>query len=140
MPSVERIKKLAVKYREIILYLAVGGFTTLISFGMYFVFAGGLGLSPQAASAWADAMAIAVAYPLNKVYVFQKKRPTRSAVVAESAGFFASRAAFLVLSAYLMHLTVSVWQLNEPLSRAGVTALVVALNYIVSKFIVFRKK
>lgn len=136
---VEKLRSLYEKHREIIAYLFIGGVTTVISFSLYFLFARVFLWTPAASSAASDGVAIAVAYVANKRYVFRSVRSSREALAAEAAGFFITRIAFLALSSYLMYLTVDLWAWPDVPSRAGVTLLVIALNYIASKFFIFKK-
>lgn len=133
------IRALLQKHGEILRYLVIGATTSLVAYGMYFVFSWGLQMTPANSSIWSDVVAIAVAYPLNKYYVFRKKAGDKRALLQESAMFFASRLIFLALSAYLMHVTVEVLVWPEIIARAGVMALVIVLNYIASRFFIFKK-
>ena len=54
--------------------------------------------------------------------------------------FFISRLFTLFIDMLGMHITVSVFNLNDKIMKIIVQIIVVILNYVISKFLVFRRK
>ncbi len=79
----ERIKALFIKYREIIVYLIVGGMTTVVAFAAKFlwnfIFYAGTSyptsLQNTILSIVEWVAGVAFAYPTNRKWVFQSKNP-----------------------------------------------------------------
>ena len=141
---VEKIKALLIKYREIIVYLIVGGLTTVISWGAKFLFniifyagtAHPTSVQNFILSVVNWVAGVAAAYPMNRRWVFQSKNPH---ILAEASGFVASRVATLLLDIVVMQILV---RLGMNLYAATVISavLVIVGNYVFSKLFVFRKK
>ena len=78
------------------------------------------------------------AYPLNRKWVFKSKNPH---ILKEFTGFASSRFSTWVLDVFIMWLTVNVFHWNYWISKIFISSvLVMIVNYIFSKFLVFRKK
>ena len=141
---VEKIKALCVKYREIIVYIIVGGLTTLVSwavkFAWNFLFYGGTAypteLQAMILSIVENVAGILFAYPMNRRFVFLSKDPE---VFKEFLKFSLSRVSTLLLSLGLNVLLT--WMgVNIYVTTIIAAVVVVIMNYVLSKLLVFRKK
>ena len=141
---VEKIKALLIKYREIIVYLIVGGLTTVISWGAKFLFniifyagtAHPTSVQNFILSVVNWVAGVAAAYPMNRRWVFQSKNPH---ILAEASGFVASRVATLLLDIVVMQILVRLG-MNFYVATVISAILVIIGNYVFSKLFVFRKK
>ena len=136
------IKDLWNRYREIISYLIVGGLTTVVSLGVYY----GLVLTVldprnpiqlQAANILSWICAVTFAYFTNRSFVFQSKN---SSMLTEAAGFFASRVSTLLMDMAIMFVTVTLMGMSDKIAKLIVQVVVTIMNYVLSKFLVFRNK
>ena len=142
---IEKIKALCVKHREILVYLIVGGLTTVVSWGAKFlwnlVFYGGISdpsaLQNTILSVVENAAGIAFAYPTNRKWVFQSKNPN---ILAEAGSFVGSRLITMLLGWLLNLLFTNVLGVPMMISTIVSSVFVVVGNYIISKLLVFRKK
>lgn len=129
------------KYKEIINYLIVGVLTTVVSLGVYY----GCVLtflnpdSPvqlQAANIISWIAAVTFAYFTNRKYVFDSKNQNK---VREAAAFYGSRITTLLMDMGCMFVMVTVMGLNDKIAKLAVQVIVTVANYVLSKFLVFRK-
>ena len=142
---IEKIKALFVKYREIIVYVIVGGMTTVVSWGCKFLFGAifypGVTVPSVAQntvlSIVENVSGILFAYYPNRRWVFQSKDPH---ILKEFSGFVGSRLGTWGLSYVLNLLLVNVLHMDYRISTVIVGVAVVIGNYVISKFLVFRKK
>lgn len=142
---IEKIKALLVKYREIIVYVIVGGMTTVVSWGCKFLFGAifypGVTVPSVAQntvlSIVENVSGILFAYYPNRRWVFQSKDPD---ILKEFSGFVGSRLGTWGLSYVLNLLLVNVLHLDYRIATVIVGVAVVIGNYVISKFLVFRKK
>ena len=142
---IEKIKALLVKYREIIVYVIVGGMTTVVSWGCKFLFGAifypGVTVPTVAQntvlSVVENVSGILFAYYPNRRWVFQSKDPD---ILKEFSGFVGSRLGTWGLSYVLNLLLVNVLHLDYRIATVIVGVAVVIGNYVISKFLVFRKK
>ena len=133
------------KHRELLVYLVVGGLTTLVSWAAKFLwnFAFYAGTaSPTAAqntvlSVVENAAGIAFAYPTNRKWVFRSRNPR---ILAEAGRFVGSRLATMLLGWLLNLLLVNVLGVSVYLSTVAAAIVVIVGNYVISKLLVFRKK
>ena len=141
----ERIKELCIKHREILVYIIVGGLTTVVAWGCKFlwnaVFYAGTALPTVAQntvlSVVENVSGIAFAYPTNRKWVFQSKNPN---ILSELISFVGSRLATWILGWLLNMLLVNVLHVSVFVSTIVVGIVVIIGNYVFSKLLVFRKK
>ena len=140
----EKIKELWKKYEEIIVYLIVGGMTTVFSwFWMFFVniVIFGNPLYPTKAQNLVLSVVnwtagVIFAYPTNRKFVFKSKNPN---IIQEAGKFVASRVSTLVLEIVVRQ--VFGWLgINVYVTIIVAAVLVIIGNYVFSKLLVFRKK
>ena len=141
----DKIKELCVKHREILVYIIVGGLTTVVAWGCKFlwnaVFYAGTALPTvtqnTVLSVVENVSGIAFAYPTNRKWVFQSKNPN---ILSELLSFVGSRAATWILGWLLNMLLVNVLNVSVFVSTVVVGIVVIIGNYVFSKLLVFRKK
>ena len=140
---VEKIKELWKKYEEIIVYLIVGGMTTVFSwFWMFFVniVIFGNPLYPTKAQNLVLSVVnwtagVIFAYPTNRKFVFKSKNPN---IIQEAGKFVASRVSTLILEIVVRQ--VFGWLgINVYVTTIVAAVLVIIGNYVFSKLLVFRK-
>lgn len=144
-PLFEPLRPFWQKHREVLVYLVVGGLTTLVSWAAKFLwnFAFYAGTaSPDAVqntvlSVVENAAGIAFAYPTNRKWVFRSKNPH---VLAEAGSFIGSRLLTVLLGWLMNLLLVNVLGVSLYLSTVIAAVLVIIGNYVISKLLVFRKK
>lgn len=136
------MKKLYLKYKEIINYLIFGVLTTVVSLATYY----GLTLTIlnpdkavelQIANIISWIAAVTFAYFTNRKWVFENKE---KANIKEASKFYLSRVSTLLIDMALMFIFVTKLGVNDKIMKLVVQVVVTILNYIFSKFIVFREK
>ena len=90
-------------------------------------------------TAFAWLVAVVVAYILNKIFVFETKGLTKKELFKEIISFLVFRLLSGVLDIGFMKLTVDVLHFEKVLMKIISNIIVVILNYIFSKFIIFKK-
>ena len=138
---IQTLKKLILKYQELIRYVIVGGITTAVNLGMYLLLTSTFldpenGWQLQAANVISWIAAVTVAYILNRNIVFKSKNN----VVWEMAQFYAARLATLGLEMCMTWLFVTVLGWNDRLVKLMVQFVLVISNYLLSKLVIFRDR
>ena len=136
------IKELFYKYEEIISYLIVGGLTTMVSLITYYLLVytildPNIGIELQIANIVSWIFSVTFAYFTNRKYVFKSKNKIS---FKEGISFYRSRIGTLFLDMLMMYVFVTVLGFNDKIIKFVVQIIVIILNYILSKFIVFKKK
>lgn len=135
------MKKFYEKYKEIINYLIVGVLTTVVSLASYY-FCVYTFLDPdqpvqlQAANIISWVAAVTFAYFTNRRFVFESKNENR---LGEAAAFYGARVATLLMDMACMFLMVTLAGMNDKIAKLAVQVIVTVANYVLSKFLVFRK-
>lgn len=133
--------------RETVTYLIFGVLTTAVSFAT----AGAAKFLLERASCSDDAVsivstviswicAVTFAYVTNRIWVFRSSASGFKAIALEAASFYGGRITTLLVETLMMWLGYSVLHINYWITKITANIVVLILNYIISKFIIFRKK
>ena len=133
------MKNLLAKYRDVIVYLVFGVLTTAVNYIVYLPCYNILGLSGSASNAIAWVGAVAFAYLTNKPFVFRSHDWSVKTVIPELTKFVGCRIGSGVLETAIIFLTVDWLGWNGNVMKLLTSVLVVVLNYIGSKLLVFKK-
>lgn len=140
------IKKLFKKYRQIISYLFFGVTTTAVNWCIYTPLHSLLQVDMTLANAIAWFGAVLYAFITNKLFVFESRSTGSKVLLQEGIKFFASRAfsgAFEILLPTLLFyvgLDQPLFGIQGGIAKVLVSILVIVINYVLSKFLVFRGK
>lgn len=137
----KKIKELYIKYKEIINYLIFGVLTTIVSFVVYIIFAKGLKFDEIISNIISWIISVLFAYITNKIFVFESKNTSKKETLKELSKFYMARIVSGILGDIgLFVLMVKVFEINDIFSKLFTQIIVIILNYIFSKWLVFRKK
>ena len=136
---VQKIKNLVQKHRDILSYLFFGGLTTVVNYLVYLPCYNLLNLSAAVSNAIAWAVAVAFAYLTNKPFVFRSHDWSMKTVVPELTKFVTCRIGSGLLETGILFLCVDLLAWNGNVWKLITSVLVVILNYIASKLLVFKK-
>lgn len=128
------------KHREPLLYLLFGGLTTLLSILSFWLFTSGLGLSVLSANVLSWILAVLFAYVTNATWVFEARPRGLGERLRQLLSFYAGRLATLGVEELILWLFVTVLGWNAMAVKIAAQLLVIVLNYVISKLLVFRKK
>ncbi|QUB95283.1 GtrA family protein [Leptotrichia sp. oral taxon 218] len=129
------VKKLINK--ETFLYLIFGILTTVVNTVSFFLF--NKTLNYKIANTLAFVLAIIFAYVTNKLYVFESKKEGKVEIIKEFVFFIGSRLFTFIIDMLLMVLFVEILYKNVMISKIIVNVVVIILNYILSKKLVFKR-
>ena len=132
------IKKLFLKYKSFILYAFFGVCTTLVNIAVYTACARGVGLATIISTVIAWIAAVLFAYVTNRRWVFESNKQGM-AIAGEIISFFGCRLLTGFLDVLIMFVFVDLAGWNDIVIKAGSNILVIVINYVASKLIIFRK-
>lgn len=121
--------------RELILYVVFGAFTFFVNLISYFFFANMLGINYLVSNAIAWFLSVLFAYITNRIWVFESKSPN---ILKEMSLFFGGRIFSGVVDMLLMYTFIDLLVLDGTISKIVVQIIVIILNYVFSKLIVFK--
>lgn len=143
----KKIQELFVKYKEIIMYLIFGVGTTVVNWVIYTVIVMlGKEVNLTIANIIAWVGAVAFAYITNKLWVFESKSWNPKIVWKELGMFLGARIFSGIFEIGLFPVLVwlgmnqAIFGVEGMLAKVVISVLVIVLNYIFSKLLVFKKK
>ena len=122
----KNLKTIYSKHKEIINYLIVGGLTTVVSLGVYYLLVKTV-LNPenaiqlQIANIISWIAAVTFAYITSRKYVFESVDKN---IIKEASKFYLSRISTLIIDMFIMYLLVTVLKLNDKIAKIIVQVVV----------------
>ena len=137
---ISTVRALLQKHRELVSYVFWGVMTTAVNYAAYFLLRNVLLVPLVAGNVTAWAVSVLFAYFVNNLFVFRSKDWTWRVALRELWQMAASRLFTLGLETGILWLFVKKLLLNEFIVKLGANVVVVIANYVLSKFIIFKKK
>lgn len=151
---IEMIKKLIIKYKELIIYVIFGGLTTVVNLVVFHLFGKLLGDELYLVTniiAWFAA--VVFAFITNKIWVFESKSWSGKVLLKEVPSFFAARVFSLLIEEVGLYVLVDLLSFSEYsikllsfeisgelIAKGLLAVIVVVVNYVLSKLVIFKKK
>ena len=136
----KKLRALFEKHREVLLYLIFGGLTTVVSVVSFWLLCAPLGMNVLVANVISWIWAVAFAYFTNARWVFRARPSTRGAAARQLLSFYAGRLATLGVEEGLLLGFVTWLGMNEMAVKLIAQVVVIVLNYVISKLLIFRRK
>ena len=121
--------------KELISYVIFGILTTLVNILVYLLFTRLIGLNYLISNILAWFFSVLFAYITNRIWVFESENIN---IFKEIALFFSGRLFSGIVDTALMFVFIDLLFVGDSISKIIIQVIVVALNYIISKFIVFK--
>ena len=134
------MKQLIEKYWDILTYLFFGVLTTVVNYLVYLPCYNMLHWSAGVSNVLAWVVAVAFAFLTNKPWVFKSHDWSWNVVWPELTKFVGCRIGSGLLETGIIVLFVDILHFNGNIIKLITAVLVIILNYIGSKLLVFKKK
>ena len=136
----DKIIELCKKYKSVILYLVFGVLTTIVNIVAYFLLDFNRLFNTVINTSIAWVVAVIFAYVTNKKWVFKSKVKGFKDNFKEMMSFFGCRIATGLMDVGIMFVFVDILRYDDMIIKIASNVLVVILNYVGSKLLVFRNK
>ena len=136
---INKIKELLIKYKSVLVYVVIGGLTTAVHMGVYYI-PGVNKIDPawiRNTIAWIAA--VLFAFWGNRTFVFTENTKGQRVTLRELGEFVAARVFSLVVENIIITVLTDGFGVSDELVKIPSSVIVVVLNYITGK-LVFRKK
>lgn len=140
LPGLNIFEDFYKEHKEVLMYLFFGGLTSVISIVSYSYCDVVLGMNPLIANVISWILAVTFAYVTNKTWVFSAQTHGLKELIQEAFNFFAGRLFTLLVEEAVLFIFISKLHFNSVVVKIAAQFIVVVLNYIISKLIVFREK
>jgi putative flippase GtrA len=134
-----KFREVFYKYKEQILYIIFGVFTTLVNISVFYFFNNIINAGLFTSNLFAWILAVLFAYITNRVFVFESKNTGLKSVLKEMLLFTAARLLSLGFDMGIMYLGVVILLMNDMFTKILSNIVVIVINYILSKLIIFKK-
>ena len=121
--------------RELTSYVFFGTLTFFVNVIVYFLFENIFGVNYIISNIIAWFFSVLFAYITNRIWVFESKSAN---IIKEMSLFFGGRIFSGVVDTGLMYLFIDILTIGDLISKIVVQVIVVILNYVFSKLIVFK--
>lgn len=125
------------KHQEIIDYIIFGGLTTVVNIVVFFLLDTGLSWPYLVANGIAIIVSILFAYVTNKLFVFKTKGLNTEENLYEFFRFIGFRLLSGLADMATMWILVDWMTVDTNLAKLATQFIVVVLNYLFSKFLIF---
>ena len=137
---IQKIRALIAKYWDILIYLVFGVLTTVVNYAVYLPVYNFCGISAAVSNMIAWVVAVVFAFLTNKPFVFHSHDWSVKTVVPELIKFVSCRLASGVMETVILFLAVDLMAWNGNVWKLVTQVLVIIINYVGSKLLVFRNK
>lgn len=139
----QKILALYKKHQELVNYLVVGVIGTVVSIAIFTVLMKMTNESVLSnVISWM--VTVILMYILNRYFVFLEHAEDKVAILKEMSTFVSARIATLLLETAIVWLGIDVMKLNSGLKIIAVKTigqvLVIVLNFVAAKLVIFKKK
>lgn len=124
---------------ETMRYLFSGGLTTGVNLAVFSLFRYGGNVSVNTANLVSIAAAVVFAFFINHFFVFRISGMSGKETAAEFLNFLVMRMGTLAIEFFGIYFLNNHTHIPDFISKCLLQAIIIALNYIISKFIVFRQ-
>lgn len=128
------------KYHDLIPYGVFGILTTIVNIISYWILAHPLKLAVLLSTILAWILAVLFAYITNRKWVFHSEAVGTTAILKEMASFFTCRLLTGFVDWGSMFIFVDMLHFNDMAVKTIANIIVIILNYIASKFLIFKKE
>ena len=137
--TISKLKAKLIAHKQIILYLFFGVCTTAINTASYWLLYDVLPFGNIFSTILAWLAAVIFAFITNKLFVFESKRTNIQDCINEVVSFFGFRLLTGTLDVVIMAFAVDILQWDGLRWKLISNIIVTIINYIASKFWIFRK-
>lgn len=135
------MKKILTKdWRSILMYLIMGGWTTVVNIVVYWICEEMFHLDYRISTTVAWVFAVVFAYIVNKRFVFKSVTNTWRDRFAEMGSFFGFRVLSFFMDLGTMMVLVGLLSINGTVSKILANVIVLVANYIFSKKFIFKDR
>jgi putative flippase GtrA len=125
------------KNKEIILYLVFGVLTTLVNISIFILLHSACHIELLISNTIAWFFSVVFAYITNKIWVFESKS---NEILHEFILFVGGRIFSYLVETILLIVFVSILAFNDNYVKIIAQVIVIILNYVLSKSIIFKSK
>lgn len=127
------------KYKEALLYLFFGGLTFFLAIGIFVLLEQLTSLDVLLTNIISWLSGVTFSFFTTKKWVFRVQSSGIKALIQQMTSFYTARLMTLILQELLLYIFISMLGCSSILVKICTEVINIILNYLVSKFIIFKK-
>ena len=135
----KHIRQFVEKYKELLSYIFWGAASTAVNYGVYFLCTKPLQLDYLTSNVIAWVVSVAFSFVVNKLFVFESRSLAVKTVLSELWKFVSARIFSGVLETGILFVFVTLLHMNDSVVKIAAGVIVIILNYVMSKLLIFNK-
>lgn len=140
LPLLNKLMPFYKKRKDIVLYIFFGALTTLVSLASFGICYYTFHINEFASNTISWILAVAFAFFTNRIWVFNAKTDNTKQFLYQLISFYAGRLFSFGVEMLMIYIFITRLAFNAMLIKILANVIILILNYIISKLIVFRKK
>ena len=140
LPVLNIFEPFYTKHKEGLMYLFFGGLTFFLSLFLFWFMDSVMHINEVINNSIDWVICVAFQFFTNRTWVFDGKVDNTKDFLKQAGSFTAGRLFTLVVEDLLIFIFITLMGLPKMPVKLGATFVVIALNYVISKLIVFKKK
>ncbi|GAA0221418.1 GtrA family protein [Metaclostridioides mangenotii] len=133
-----KLLQLFYKYKEVLMYLFFGVLTTIVSVVSFYISSEILAIHYLISNVISWIFAVGFAYVTNRIWVFESKTKEIKTILKEIFTFVNCRLLSGIIDMITMFILIDIFIIDNMYAKIFTQVIVVILNYIFSKLIVFK--
>ena len=138
LPVLRIFEPFYTRYKEVLLYLLFGGLSFILNIVLYILLNGKLGMNELIANVFCWIACVLFQFVTNRLWVFDGRTDTIPALIREMLAFFGGRVFTLLVEEAILAIFITWLGFNSLLIKLIAQIVVIVLNYIISKLMVFK--
>lgn len=139
LPGIRIFEPFYKKHKEVLLYLFFGGIAFFLNIGLFALFNGAMKINALVANVICWIICVLFQFFTNRIWVFDGKTDSKSEFLLQMGSFFGGRVFTLVVEEVILAVFITWLGWNSMAVKLAAQVVVIVLNYVISKLIVFRK-
>lgn len=135
-----RLQSMYLKNREVVLYLIFGGLAFLVSIATFAFLHKWMGMNELIANLISWILTVSFAFFTNRIWVFSAPMKGAWEFLRQMIAFFGGRVATLLVEETILFVFIRLAGMDSMLVKTLAQIVVIVLNYVISKLVVFRKE
>lgn len=140
LPFLNHFHSLYKKHKKILLYILFGGLSFCVNIGTYAMFSTLFVIDELISNVLSWFITVAFAFFTNRIWVFDAPTDSISSFIRQIVKFYAGRIITLAIEEVILIIFIMILCLESIPVKIGAQIIIIVLNYIVSKLLIFKKK
>lgn len=140
LPVIRIFNPIYTRYKEMLLYLFFGGLSFLVSIGTYALFNVNFGINELVANIFSWLITVMFAFLTNRVWVFNSPTKGKIGFIKQMLAFYGGRVVTLVVEEAILFVFITLMNFPSMIIKIIAQIIVIVLNYVISKLVVFNKE